>query len=54
MFVMPMRLVPLTTQLISTPDFPNSTNKGSTSIDMEAITKVQNKRFSKEFQCRQI
>lgn len=47
MFVMAMRLVPLTTQLISTPDFPNSTNKGSTSIDMEASTKVQNKRFSK-------
>lgn len=41
MIEIPMRFVPLTTQLISTPDLPNSINAGSTSIDMEASAKKE-------------
>lgn len=46
MLEIPMILVPLTIQLIFTPDFPYSINAGSTFIDMEPITESTNTRFS--------
>lgn len=46
MLEIPMILVPLTIQLIFTPDFPYSINAGSTFIDMEPSAESTNTRFS--------
>lgn len=47
MFVMPMRLVSFTTQLIFRPVLPNSINEGSSSIDMKAS--AESKKMKKVF-----